>query len=64
MTTATTTTSEADSSLARRTLHTVALLVAACLVFVGLLSVVAVLITNRAVKSTSAEAHAKTPLSI
>lgn len=38
-----------ERDLARRTLQTVAVLVAACVLFVGLLSVTAVLVTSRAV---------------
>ena len=64
---------ESDASLARRTLRTVALLVVACVVFVGALSVVAVAVTSRAVGSSSAASRspdgegatsAKKPLSI
>ena len=46
-----------DADLARRTLRTVGLLVFACVLFVGALSIVAVAITTRAVGSgTGAEA--------
>jgi len=64
---------ESDASLARRTLRTVALLVVACVVFVGALSAVAVAVTSRAVGSSSAAARSpegeaasavKKPLSI
>ena len=64
-----------DDDLLRRTLRTMALLVGACVVFVGVMSLAAVLVTSRAVgqgASTSAvEAKpapdanaAKKPLSI
>ena len=60
------------SGLARRTLRTAGLLVAACVLFVGLLSAVAVSIASRAVSATSgasstqagANEPAKKPLSI
>ena len=62
---------EGESDLVRRTLRTVGLLVLACVIFVGALSVVAVAITSRAVSAgaTGAAAHdanetAKKPLSI
>lgn len=61
-----------ETTLARRTLRTVALLVGACVLFVGALSVVAVTLTSRAVgtradgKEATSEAspNAKKPLSI
>jgi hypothetical protein len=61
-----------DSSLARRTLRSVALLVGACVLFVGALSLVAVVVTSRAVggradakeAATEASSSAKKPLSI
>jgi hypothetical protein len=62
-----------ESSLVRRTLRMVGLLVAACVIFVGVISVLAVSITGRAVNAgthapatdgTDAPAHAKKPLSI
>jgi hypothetical protein len=63
-----TTTTEAN--LARRTLRTIALLVGACVIFVGALSVVAVAVASRAV-GTGTQAGArdtdptvKKPLSI
>ena len=60
-----------EPNLARQTLRLVALLVGACVIFVGALSVVAVAVTSRAVGAGSTEARtsdtapaAKTPLSI
>jgi hypothetical protein len=59
-----------DSTLVRRTLRTVGVLVAACVIFVGVLSVAAVAIASRAVnagggaQATEAPDHAKKPLSI
>ena len=61
-----------DASLARRTLRSVALLVGACVLFVGALSLVAVVVTSRAVggradakeATTEASPNAKKPLSI
>ena len=61
-----------DSTLARRTLRSIALLVGACVIFVGALSVVAVAVASRAVGAgagTQAGARdtdpaAKKPLSI
>ena len=60
-----------DPNLVRRTLRTVGLLVTACVIFVGVLSVLAVAITSRAVnggagaQATEAPAAAaKKPLSI
>jgi len=62
-----------ESNLVRRTLRMTGLLVAACVIFVGVLSVLAVSITGRAVNAgggapaagaTDAPAHAKKPLSI
>lgn len=44
-----------DADLFRRTLRMIAILVAACIVFVGALSVVAVTITSRAVGPKSAD---------
>jgi hypothetical protein len=64
------TTVSTEQELVRRTLRTVALLVGACVLFVGVLSVVAVAVTSRAVKSGATEARtsdaatAKKPLSI
>ena len=58
------------STLTTRTLRTVGVLVAACVIFVGVLSVLAVTITSRAVNAggtgaqTDAPDHAKKPLSI
>lgn len=64
-------TTASDSDLARRTLRTVAILVAACVVFVGALSVVAVTLTSRAVGTGARAAErgaddtsTKKPLSI
>lgn len=45
---------ESDGDLARRTLRTMAVLVAACVLFVGLLSLTAVLVTSRAVGEDAA----------
>jgi len=64
-----------DTTLTRRTLRTVALLVGACVLFVGALSIVAVAVTSRAVgaradsKETASDVspnarNAKKPLSI
>jgi hypothetical protein len=60
-----------ESTLVRRTLRMMGLLVAACVLFVGVLSVVAVAVASRAVSAGSAGAHAteapdngKKPLSI
>ncbi len=63
-----------DDDLAKRTLRTVAVLVAACVVFVGLLSITAVVVTSRAVgggdtaaaaaKAPDSTGNAKKPLSI
>jgi hypothetical protein len=64
-----------EPNLVRRTLRMVGLLVAACVIFVGMLSVLAVSITSRAVNvggaagahatdGTDAASHAKKPLSI
>ncbi|MDB4943388.1 MAG: hypothetical protein JWP97_2922 [Labilithrix sp.] len=60
-----------SSSLAMRTLRTALVLVAACVLFVGVLSVVAVVVTSRAVggapsgpQATEAADAAKKPLSI
>ena len=57
--------------LVRRTLRTVGLLVAACVLFVGVLSVLAVAVTSRAVnargggaQATDTNENAKKPLSI
>lgn len=58
--------------LARRTLRTVALLVAACVLFVGTLSLIAVLVTSKAVGrgvggedgAAQTETNSKKPLSI
>lgn len=65
-------TANSESNLVRTTLRTVALLVGACVLFVGVLSVLAVAVTSRAVKSGATEARttesvpadAKKPLSI
>lgn len=62
----------AETTLVRRTLRTVALLVGACVLFVGALSVIAVALTSRAVgargdaKEATSEPSptAKKPLSI
>ncbi len=40
-----------DASLVRQTLRTMGVLVAACVIFVGVLSVIAVAVTSRAVGS-------------
>jgi len=60
-----------DSTLARRTLRTIAMLVGACVIFVGALSVVAVAVASRAVNAGGTQAGArdtetsvKKPLSI
>jgi hypothetical protein len=58
-----------DPNLVRRTLRTVGLLVSACVIFVGVLSVLAVAITSRAVNAGGAQATdtpdpTKKPLSI
>jgi hypothetical protein len=61
-----------ETTLVRRTLRTVAVLVGACVLFVGALSVIAVAVTSRAVgargdsKETASEVspNAKKPLSI
>ena len=61
-----------DPNLVRRTLRAVGLLVAACVIFVGVLSLLAVAITSRAVNAGGAGAQAteapgptsKKPLSI
>lgn len=61
-----------ETTLVRRTLRTVAILVGACVLFVGALSVLAVAVTSRAVgaRGDSKEAtsevspNAKKPLSI
>lgn len=68
------TTASNDSNLVRSTLRTVALLVGACVLFVGVLSVVAVAVTSRVVRSGAApeartteadpQPPAKKPLSI
>lgn len=65
------TTPNNDSNLVRTTLRTVAILVGACVLFVGVLSVVAVAVTSRAVNKGAPEARtsetdpsAKKPLSI
>ena len=63
-------TNESGSSLARQTLRTVALLVGACVLFVGALSIIAVAVTSKAVGPRATEASsdvapsAKKPLSI
>ena len=61
-----------DATLVRQTLRTMGILVAACVVFVGVLSVIAVAVTSRAVgagdtksaEAKEAPAAAKKPLSI
>jgi hypothetical protein len=60
-----------ESNLARATLRTVAILVGACVIFVGVLSVIAVTVTSRAVnrgateaRTTEADPAVKKPLSI
>ena len=61
-----------EVTLVKRTLRTVALLVGACVLFVGALSVVAVSIASRAVgmpggsgaHATDSNEHVKKPLSI
>ena len=61
-----------ETTLVRRTLRTVAILVGACVLFVGVLSVLAVAVTSRAVgaradskeAATEASPNAKKPLSI
>lgn len=60
-----------DRSLTMQTLRTVALLVGACVLFVGALSLVAVTVTSRALgggaseaRSTESAPNAKKPLSI
>ena len=63
---------DSESNLAGRTLRTVGVLVAACVLFVGVLSVVAVAVTSRAVSAgaatteapSGAATQAKKPLSI
>lgn len=63
-------TTSAERTLAMRTLRTVALLVAACVLFVGALSLVAVSVTSRALgvgsdaRSSESAPNAKKPLSI
>lgn len=60
----------AERTLTTRTLRSVALLVAACVLFVGALSLVAVAVTSRALgsgegaRSTESAPNAKKPLSI
>jgi hypothetical protein len=60
-----------ERSLTMQTLRTVALLVGACVLFVGALSLVAVAVTSRALgggaadaRSTESAPNAKKPLSI
>ena len=48
-------TSTTEASLVRQTLRSVALLVGACVLFVGALSLVAVLVTSRAVNPGGAK---------
>jgi hypothetical protein len=63
---------DSSLSLTRRTLRTVALLVGACVLFVGALSIIAVAATSRAVgargdskeAATDVAPNAKKPLSI
>ena len=50
-----------NSTLTTRTLRTVGVLVAACVVFVGVLSVVAVAVTSRALNAGSAAQATDTP---
>jgi hypothetical protein len=50
-----------DDELLSRTLKTVAILVSACVLFVGALSLAAVLVTSKAVGSAGAEARAQGP---
>jgi hypothetical protein len=50
-----------DSSLAKQTLRTVALLVGACVLFVGALSLVAVAVTSRALGGSASEARSSEP---
>ncbi len=63
--------SSSEKALVRRTLRTVAILVGACVLFVGVLSVIAVAVTSRAVGTRDAKEatsepspSAKKPLSI
>jgi hypothetical protein len=62
--------SPVERTLVMRTLRTVAVLVAACVLFVGALSLVAVAVTSRALgagegaRSTESAPSAKKPLSI
>jgi hypothetical protein len=66
------TTDLSETTLVRQTLRTVALLVGACVLFVGALSVIAVAVTSRAVggrgdakeATTEPSPNAKKPLSI
>jgi hypothetical protein len=60
-----------EANLTRQTLRAVALLVGACVLFVGALSVIAVAVTSRAIGGGASEAsttdtapNAKKPLSI
>ena len=61
-------TAVSSSSLTTRTLRMVGVLVAACVIFVGVLSVVAVAVTSRALNASGAQATdapaVKKPLSI
>jgi hypothetical protein len=64
-------TGPSDASLVRQTLRTIAVLVGACVLFVGALSMIAVAVTSRAVGSGAKQADtheadpaAKKPLSI
>jgi hypothetical protein len=50
--------SDRESDLVRRTLRTVGLLVAACVLFVGMLSIAAVAIASRAVHAGPSAANA------
>jgi len=50
-----------SSTLAARTLRTALVLVAACVIFVGVLSVVAVAVTSRALNAGSAAQATDTP---
>ena len=50
-----------NSTLTTRTLRTVGVLVAACVIFVGVLSVVAVAVTSRALNAGGAAQATDTP---
>ncbi len=53
---------DGDRELFSRTIRTVAALVGACVLFVGLLSITAVVVTSRAVSGSSLSAASETPL--